>query len=113
MNWEKLFEKLFQQIGLKGYRKFSLRISDTTALQHQCALHEIELSTPTGKRFTAETESQYLLLFPFDSTIQNMAIMDFMAYQDTTIDFEVESSESVNAEMDSRTLRLSCLFDDK
>nr|CAH8838749.1 unnamed protein product [Trichobilharzia regenti] len=85
MNWEKLFEKLFQQIGLKGYRKFSLRISDTTALQHQCALHEIELSTPTGK-----------------STIQNMAIMDFMAYQDTTIDFEVESSESVNAEMDSQ-----------
>nr|CAH8838727.1 unnamed protein product [Trichobilharzia regenti] len=85
MDWDQLFAKLFRQIGFEHYRSFSISIADTTALQHQCALHEIELSTPTGK-----------------STIQNMAIMDFMAYQANTIDFEVESSESANAEMDSQ-----------
>ncbi|CAH8838513.1 unnamed protein product [Trichobilharzia szidati] len=85
MNWEKLFAKLFRQIGFEYYKSFSIIIADTTALQHQCALHEIELSTPTGK-----------------STIQNMAVMDFMTHLATTTEFEVESSESANPEMDSR-----------
>ncbi|CAH8838516.1 unnamed protein product [Trichobilharzia szidati] len=85
MNWEKLFAKLFRHIGYRSYSKLSINIADTTALQHQCALHEIELSTPTGK-----------------STIQNMAVMDFMTHLATTIEFEVESSESANPEMDSR-----------
>nr|CAH8820353.1 unnamed protein product [Trichobilharzia regenti] len=84
MNWKKLFERLFRQIGFKNYKTFKISIADTTALKYHCALHEIELSTPTGK-----------------STIKNMAIMDFMTYHVNTIGLEVNSSESANSEMDS------------
>ncbi|CAH8838519.1 unnamed protein product, partial [Trichobilharzia szidati] len=85
IDWKTLFAKLFRQTGSRSYSKFSISIADTTALKHQCALHEIELLTPTGK-----------------SAIQNMAVMDFMTYQDTTIKSVKKSSESANPEVDPR-----------
>nr|CAH8837882.1 unnamed protein product [Trichobilharzia regenti] len=56
---------------IQKLQTFKISIADTTALKYHCALHEIELSTPTGK-----------------STIKNMAIMDFMTYHVNTIGLE-------------------------
>ncbi|CAH8866108.1 unnamed protein product [Trichobilharzia szidati] len=62
MDWENLFAKLFKETDYKDdYRLLPIIVEDAMALKHQCVLHEIEMSTSSGR-----------------SALHNMAVMELL-----------------------------------
>ncbi|KAH9585124.1 Endothelin-converting enzyme 1 [Schistosoma haematobium] len=50
IDWDYLFDKLFNQTGFRSYHKLPVKVEEKHALQYYCAFHEIQLETDEDKR---------------------------------------------------------------
>ncbi|CAH8506650.1 unnamed protein product [Schistosoma guineensis] len=50
IDWDYLFDKLFNQTGFRNYHKLPVKVEQKHALQYYCAFHEIQLETDEDKR---------------------------------------------------------------
>ncbi|CAH8818718.1 unnamed protein product, partial [Schistosoma curassoni] len=65
IDWDYLFDKLFNQTGFRNYHKLPVKVEEKHALQYYCAFHEIQLETDEDK-----------------SALYNLAILNFLAEQE-------------------------------
>ncbi|CAH8496304.1 unnamed protein product [Schistosoma mattheei] len=64
IDWDYLFDKLFNQTGFRSYHKLPVKVEEKHALQYYCAFHEIQLETDEDK-----------------SALYDLAILNFLAEQ--------------------------------
>ncbi|CAH8490668.1 unnamed protein product [Schistosoma turkestanicum] len=64
IDWDYLFDKVFNETGISDYKSRQIEIVDTFLLQYSCGLHQIQLETVEGK-----------------SALYNLAILNFVVEQ--------------------------------
>ncbi|CAH8490709.1 unnamed protein product [Schistosoma turkestanicum] len=54
IDWNYLFDTLFNETGFTAYKRGQIEIADAFLLQYLCGLHQIQLETEKGKSFMVE-----------------------------------------------------------
>ncbi|CAH8511128.1 unnamed protein product [Schistosoma margrebowiei] len=89
IDWDYLFDKLFNQTGFRNFHKLPVKVEEKHALQYFCAFHEIQLETDEDK-----------------SSLYNLAILNFLAEQERRL-LNQKNFDSVHKSNTSNTTYFS------